>query len=59
MYCDFSTKSPGITPDPRFLYLNARYREALAALNCGIAERRLHHPHRRAGTGETTLLNKL
>jgi general secretion pathway protein A len=63
MYCDFyhlSEKPFNITPDPKFLYLNARYREALATLTYGIAERKgFITLIGEAGTGKTTLLNKL
>jgi general secretion pathway protein A len=63
MYCDFyhlSEKPFNITPDPKFLYLNARYREALATLNYGITERKgFITLIGEAGTGKTTLLNKL
>lgn len=63
MYTDFyhlSEKPFNITPDPKFLYLNARYREALASLNYGIAERKgFITLIGEAGTGKTTLLNKL
>jgi len=63
MYTDFyhlSEKPFNITPDPKFLYLNGRYREALASLNYGIAERKgFITLIGEAGTGKTTLLNKL
>ncbi len=63
MYCDFYQlveKPFNVTPDPKFLYLNARYREALAALNYGIAERKgFITLIGEAGTGKTTLLNRL
>jgi type II secretory pathway predicted ATPase ExeA len=50
----------GVTPDPRFLYLNHMYRESLASLWYGIQERRgfmalIAHP----GMGKTTLLFQL
>lgn len=50
----------GVTPDTRFLYLNHMYREALASLWYGIAERRgfmalVAQP----GMGKTTLLFQL
>src|SRR5262245_25113785 len=63
MYCDFYqlTERPfNVTPDPKFLYLNARYREALASLNYGITQRKgFITLIGEAGTGKTTLLNKL
>jgi len=49
-----------LTPDPKFLYLNASYREALAALHYGIAERKgFVSLIGEAGTGKTTLLRRL
>ncbi|GIW39891.1 MAG: hypothetical protein KatS3mg076_0468 [Candidatus Binatia bacterium] len=63
MYCDFyqlDEKPFNVTPDPKFLYLNDRYREALATLHYGIAERKgFVTLIGEAGTGKTTLLNKL
>ncbi len=63
MYCDFYNlveKPFNVTPDPKFLYLNARYREALASLHYGITERKgFVTLIGEAGTGKTTLLNKL
>jgi general secretion pathway protein A len=63
MYCDFYqlTEPPfNVTPDPKFLYLNARYREAIASLNYGITQRKgFITLIGEAGTGKTTLLNKL
>lgn len=63
MYCEFFqlTERPfNVTPDPKFLYLNARYREALASLNYGITQRKgFITLIGEAGTGKTTLLNKL
>jgi general secretion pathway protein A len=63
MYCEFYqlTERPfNVTPDPKFLYLNARYREALASLNYGITQRKgFITLIGEAGTGKTTLLNKL
>ncbi len=63
MYCDFYqlTERPfNVTPDPKFLYLNARYREAIASLNYGITQRKgFITLIGEAGTGKTTLLNKL
>lgn len=61
MYCQFygfSEKPFDVTPDPRFLYLTAYHREALAALVYGIDERRgFIVLTGEAGTGKTTLLN--
>lgn len=49
-----------LTPDPKFLYLNASYREALAALRYGINERKgFVSLIGEAGTGKTTLLRRL
>ena len=63
MYCDFYqlTERPfNVTPDPKFLYLNARYREAIASLNYGITQRKgFITLIGEAGTGKTTLLNKI
>jgi len=63
MYCDFyqlSERPFNVTPDPKFLYLNARYREAIASLNYGITQRKgFITLIGEAGTGKTTLLNKL
>src|SRR5205809_988326 len=36
----FREKPFNLTPDPKFLYLNASYREALASLRFGINERK-------------------
>jgi len=63
MYCEFyqlRERPFNITPDPKFLYLNARYREAIASLNYGIAQRKgFITLIGEAGTGKTTLLKKL
>src|SRR5713101_8047196 len=63
MYTEFYqlTERPfNVTPDPKFLYLNARYREALASLSYGITQRKgFVTLIGEAGTGKTTLLNKL
>jgi general secretion pathway protein A len=63
MYCDFYqlTERPfNVTPDPKFLYLNARYREAIASLHYGITQRRgFITLIGEAGTGKTTLLKKI
>src|SRR5438128_8557424 len=49
-----------ITPDPRFLYLNDCYQEALAALSYGIDARKgCISLIGEAGTGKTTLLRRL
>ena len=49
-----------ITPDPRFLYLNNTYQEALAALGYGIQARKgFLSLIGEAGTGKTTLLRHL
>jgi general secretion pathway protein A len=63
MYCDFyqmRERPFNVTADPKFLYLNARYREALASLHYGITQRRgFVTLIGEAGTGKTTLLKKL
>src|SRR6185295_6305064 len=63
MYCDFYqlTERPfNVTPDPKFLYLNARYREAIASLDYGITQRKgFITLISEAGTGKTTLLKRL
>jgi len=49
-----------LTPDPKFLYLNSSYREALASLHYAIAERKgFAALVGEAGTGKTTLLRRL
>jgi len=63
MYCDFyqmRERPFNVTADPKFLYLNARYREALASLHYGITQRKgFITLIGEAGTGKTTLLKKL
>jgi general secretion pathway protein A len=63
MYCDFyrlRERPFNVTADPKFLYLNARYREALASLHYGISQRKgFITLIGEAGTGKTTLLKKL
>jgi general secretion pathway protein A len=55
---DKSPFSP--TPDPRFLFLTARHREALAALLFAVTERKgFMVLTGDAGTGKTTLVRKL
>jgi general secretion pathway protein A len=49
-----------LTPDPKFLYLNTGYREALAAMRYGISGRKgFVSLVGEAGTGKTTLLRCL
>jgi general secretion pathway protein A len=49
-----------VTPDPRFLYLNGCYREALAAISYGIDARKgFVSLIGEAGTGKTTLLRRV
>ncbi len=56
----FREKPFNLTPDPKFLYLNASYREALAALHYGVGERKgFVSLIGEAGTGKTTLLRRL
>lgn len=54
-------KSPfALTPDPRFLFLTSRHREALAALLFAVTERKgFMVMTGDAGTGKTTLVRKL
>jgi type II secretory pathway predicted ATPase ExeA len=63
MYCDFyqlHERPFNVTSDPKFLYLNACYREALASLHYGISQRKgFITLIGEAGTGKTTLLKKL
>ena len=63
MYCEFyqlRERPFNVTADPKFLYLNARYREALASLHYGISQRKgFITLIGEAGTGKTTLLKKL
>jgi general secretion pathway protein A len=63
MYADFYgfRELPfSITPDPRFLYLNDCYEEALAALSYGVSARKgFISLVGEAGTGKTTLLRRL
>jgi type II secretory pathway predicted ATPase ExeA/nucleoid-associated protein YgaU len=63
MYCDFygmRERPFNVTADPKFLYLNARYREALASLHYGVTQRKgFITLIGEAGTGKTTLLKKL
>jgi general secretion pathway protein A len=63
MYCEFyqlRERPFNVTADPKFLYLNARYREALASLQYGISQRKgFITLIGEAGTGKTTLLKKL
>jgi general secretion pathway protein A len=63
MYAEFyGLREPpfNITPDPRFLYLNDCYQEALAALAYGIDARKgFISLIGEAGTGKTTLLRRV
>lgn len=54
-------KSPfSLTPDPRFLFLTAKHREALASLLFGVTERKgFMVMAGEPGTGKTTLIRKL
>ncbi len=50
----------GVTPDPRFLYLSASHREALASLSYGIESRRgFMSLIAKPGMGKTTILFQL
>ncbi len=56
----FREKPFNLTPDPKFLYLNASYREALASLQYGVVDRKgFVSLIGEAGTGKTTLLRRL
>jgi general secretion pathway protein A len=63
VYCNFYgfSEAPfGNTADPKFLYLNSCYREALAALLYGIHQRKgLISLIGEVGSGKTTLLKSL
>jgi general secretion pathway protein A len=63
VYCNFYgfSEAPfGNTADPKFLYLNSCYREALAALLYGIHQRKgLVSLIGEVGSGKTTLLKSL
>src|SRR5579885_1801103 len=49
-----------VTPDPRFLYVNDCYQEAIAALRYGIEARKgFIALVGEAGTGKTTMLRRL
>jgi general secretion pathway protein A len=55
-YYGFENKPFSITPDPRFLYMSARHREALAHLLYGIGEGGgFVQLTGEVGTGKTTL----
>jgi general secretion pathway protein A len=59
-YFGFREKPFGVTPDPRFFYMNPCYREAYASLLYGIHERRgFIVLTGEVGTGKTTLLRRL
>ena len=62
MYCDFyglRERPFELTADAKFLYFNGTYREALAALQYGVSQRRgVVTLIGEAGTGKTTLLRK-
>lgn len=57
---NFSEKPFNLTPDPKFLYLTAQHREALASMIYGITERRgFISITGEVGTGKTTLVYAL
>lgn len=59
-YFGFREKPFGVTPDPRFFYMNPCYQEAYASLLYGIHERRgFIVLTGEVGTGKTTLLRRL
>jgi general secretion pathway protein A len=59
-YFDLETNPFSLTPDPRFLFLTSRHREALAALLFAVTERKgFMLMTGDAGTGKTTLVRKL
>jgi len=56
----FAEKPFNVTPDPKFLYLTASHREALASMLYGITERRGYIAITgEVGTGKTTLIYTL
>src|SRR5437868_15551347 len=56
-YCGLCEQPFGVTPDPRFLYLSAAHREALASLYYGIeANRGFLGLIAKPGMGKTTIL---
>ena len=56
----FTEKPFNVTPDPKFLYLTAAHREALASMLYGITERRGYIAITgEVGTGKTTLIYTL
>jgi len=56
----FTKKPFSISPDPNFIYLNSDYREALAMLQYGIAQRKgVVCLIGEVGTGKTMLINTL
>jgi general secretion pathway protein A len=56
----FTEKPFNVTPDPKFLYLTASHREALASMIYGITERRGYVSITgEVGTGKTTLIYSL
>ena len=56
----FAEKPFNVTPDPKFLYLTAAHREALASMMYGITERRGYIAITgEVGTGKTTLIYTL
>ena len=56
----FAEKPFNVTPDPKFLYLTASHREALASMMYGVTERRGYIAITgEVGTGKTTLIYTL
>ena len=59
-YFGFKKKPFNISPDPRFLYLSKKHREALAQLICGVREKKgFVVLSGEVGTGKTTILRSL
>ena len=59
-YFGLSETPFNVTPDPRFLYVNECYQEAIAALRYGIEARKgFIALIGEAGTGKTTMLRRL
>lgn len=59
-HCGLNEQPFGVTPDPRYLYLSATHKEALASLLCGIdTQRGFSALIASPGMGKTSLLFKM